>query len=131
MRTFGMGGLLTDQYDEFFRDNPKVYYSHIGFVNYLSKMYPYSDTLGKVAVSYTHLDVYKRQYAFSYFVATGMFLIYTYFNISKYSLLSVKKYKEIFYENISFPKHVLPSALITIFLLYGNPIILKLSLIHI
>lgn len=64
-------------------------------------------------------------YAFSYFIATGVFLIYTYFNISKYSLLSVKKYKEIFYENISFPKHVLPSALITIFLLYGNPIILK------
>lgn len=56
MRTFGMGGLLTDQYDEFFRDNPKVYYSHIGFVNYLTKMYPYPDTLGKTVSKYFDSD---------------------------------------------------------------------------
>lgn len=49
MRTFGITGLLTDQYDKFFQVNPYTYFTHINFVNFFANSYPYGDLpLGKV-----------------------------------------------------------------------------------
>ncbi len=49
MRTFGITGLLTDQYDKFFQVNPYTYFSHINFVNFITNDYPYGNLpLGKV-----------------------------------------------------------------------------------
>ena len=49
MRTIGNGGLLTSLYHEYFEKNPVTYYTHINFVNALTKSYPYGDkSLGQV-----------------------------------------------------------------------------------
>jgi hypothetical protein len=45
MRTFGLNGLLTAQYYDFFQRNPQTYYSHVTGVNWFLH-YPYSDPLG-------------------------------------------------------------------------------------
>ncbi|MRM93457.1 hypothetical protein D1Z98_00235 [Riemerella anatipestifer] len=53
MRTFGISGLLTDQYDEFFQKNEYTYYSHINIVNMITRSYPYGDlSLGQVVSKY-------------------------------------------------------------------------------
>lgn len=53
MRTFGICGLLTYQYNEFFKTSPLTYYTHIGIVNLFSNnYYPYSQELGYVIASY-------------------------------------------------------------------------------
>ena len=51
MRTFGISGLLTYQYFEFFKDNPYTYFSHINFVNFFTQMYPYGNLSLGMAVS--------------------------------------------------------------------------------
>ncbi|HUK22937.1 MAG TPA: hypothetical protein VLV49_00055 [Terriglobales bacterium] len=45
MRTFGMPGLLTEWYREFFQRNPLTYYSHLKVVNSFLH-YPYANPLG-------------------------------------------------------------------------------------
>jgi hypothetical protein len=45
MRTFGMTGLLSGQYHDFFQNHPLTYYSHIKGVN-LFLQYPYQKPLG-------------------------------------------------------------------------------------
>lgn len=53
MRTFGITGLLTYQYEKFFQNNPNTYYSHINFVNKFIYEYPYNEEdLGKVVSRY-------------------------------------------------------------------------------
>jgi len=52
MRTFGISGLLTYQYNEFFKANPFTYYSHINIVNFITGNYPYDQDLGFVVSSY-------------------------------------------------------------------------------
>lgn len=52
MRTFGISGLLTYQYNEFFKANPHTYYSHINVVNFVTGNYPYDQDLGFVVSSY-------------------------------------------------------------------------------
>lgn len=52
MRTFGISGLLTYQYNEFFKENPYTYYSHINIVNFITNNYPYDQDLGFVVSSY-------------------------------------------------------------------------------
>lgn len=52
MRTFGISGLLTYQYNEFFKVNPYTYYSHINIVNFITNNYPYDQDLGFVVSSY-------------------------------------------------------------------------------
>jgi hypothetical protein len=52
MRTFGISGLLTYQYNEFFKENPFTYYSHINIVNFITDNYPYDQDLGFVVSSY-------------------------------------------------------------------------------
>ena len=51
MRTFSIGGLLTDQYFEFFSSNELTYYSHINFIQALGVEYPYDRELGYVVSS--------------------------------------------------------------------------------
>lgn len=46
MRTIGIAGLLTPAYIEVFNHNPYTYYSHVGLVNLITKMYPYKESLG-------------------------------------------------------------------------------------
>lgn len=49
MRTFGICGLLTYQYDEFFKVKEYTYFSHINFVNFITGYYPYGNlSLGMV-----------------------------------------------------------------------------------
>lgn len=52
MRTFGISGLLTYQYNVFFEENPLTYYSHINIVNFVTNAYPYQQDLGFVVSSY-------------------------------------------------------------------------------
>lgn len=49
MRTTALAGLLNVQYLNFFEENKHTFYSHINFVNKLTKSYPYgNEPLGKV-----------------------------------------------------------------------------------
>ena len=48
MRTIGIGGLLTYQYNEFFKKNPLTYLSHVNVINAITHAYPYNDALGFV-----------------------------------------------------------------------------------
>lgn len=48
MRTFGITGLLTYQYNEFFKAHQYTFFSHINIVNFITKAYPYKDELGFV-----------------------------------------------------------------------------------
>lgn len=52
MRTFGISGLLTYQYNEFFKNSPKTYLSHVNIVNFFTHWYPYDDILGVVVSKY-------------------------------------------------------------------------------
>ncbi|MGZ3763980.1 MAG: hypothetical protein ACXVB0_00515 [Mucilaginibacter sp.] len=58
MRTIGIGGLLTYQYNEFFKVNPKTYLSHVNVINAITKSYPYNDALGfVVSKQYVSMEV--------------------------------------------------------------------------
>ncbi|MDQ0067557.1 hypothetical protein [Chryseobacterium lathyri] len=46
MRTFGIAGLLTYQYSEFFKIHEKTYLSHINLVNAVTGGYKYKNSLG-------------------------------------------------------------------------------------
>lgn len=46
MRTFGIAGLLTYQYNEFFKIHEKTYLSHINIVNAITGGYKYKNSLG-------------------------------------------------------------------------------------
>ena len=48
MRTFGVSGLLTYQYNEYFQSHPLTFLSHVNIVNYLTSWYPYKQSLGFV-----------------------------------------------------------------------------------
>lgn len=48
MRTFGISGLLTYQYNEYFQTFPITFLSHINIINYLTGWYPYDQPLGFV-----------------------------------------------------------------------------------
>ncbi len=53
MRTFGIAGLLTYQYNEFFNHNPLTYFTHINVINAVFGTYPYGDKpLGVVVSQY-------------------------------------------------------------------------------
>ena len=52
MRTFGIPGLLTFQYLEFFKTNPQTYFSHINLINFFTDSYPYKQDLGFVVSSF-------------------------------------------------------------------------------
>ncbi|KQW97672.1 hypothetical protein ASC72_14835 [Flavobacterium sp. Root420] len=56
MRTFGIAGLLTFQYNEFFKKNDLTYFSHVNIVNFFSRNYPYDKALGFVVSSYYGAD---------------------------------------------------------------------------
>jgi len=51
MRTISMPGQLASIYVDFFTNHPYTYYSHLGFVNKLTGMYPYgNEPLGRAVV---------------------------------------------------------------------------------
>ena len=53
MRTFGISGLLTYQYNEFFEISKTTGFSHVNFINYLTNNYPYGEeSLGVVVSKY-------------------------------------------------------------------------------
>lgn len=56
MRTFGIAGLLTFQYNEFFKKNELTYFSHVNIVNFFTQNYPYDRSLGFVVSSYFGAD---------------------------------------------------------------------------
>jgi hypothetical protein len=55
MRTFGINGLLTAQYYDFFQSNPQTYYSHVTGVNWFLH-YPYSNPMGIEVGSFYSAD---------------------------------------------------------------------------
>jgi len=52
MRTFGIAGLLTYQYNEFFKVNSYTFFSHVNFVNFFTEGYPYPRPLGFMVSSF-------------------------------------------------------------------------------
>ncbi|MGN7864978.1 hypothetical protein [Chryseobacterium sp. 22458] len=52
MRTFGIAGLLTYQYNEFFKVHEKTYLSHINIVNAITGGYKYKNSLGMEVSEY-------------------------------------------------------------------------------
>jgi len=52
MRTFGIAGLLTYQYNEFFKTHDKTYFSHINIVNAITGNYTYKNSLGVEVAEY-------------------------------------------------------------------------------
>ncbi len=64
-------------------------------------------------------------YVSAYFLSNILFLIYTNFKVVDFKLFFIRGYKILFRKYSFFPAHVLPTAIISILLLYGNSIALK------
>ncbi|WP_182995283.1 hypothetical protein [Pelobium manganitolerans] len=69
MRTFGIAGLLTYQYNEFFSSNAKTFFTQINIINFLSgNSYPYPRALGyMVGADYSTNENYNAN---ANFIAT-------------------------------------------------------------
>ncbi|HTE01136.1 MAG TPA: hypothetical protein VK668_17720 [Mucilaginibacter sp.] len=58
MRTIGIGGLLTYQYNEYFKKAPLTYMSHSAVINAITGNYPYKEPLGfVVSKQYVTMEV--------------------------------------------------------------------------
>lgn len=74
---------------------------------------------------YKYHNGLEISYVLSYLISTLIFMVYTNYRIIKVYLLKIADYTIFFKELYVFPKIVLPGAIISILLLYANPVILK------